>query len=227
MARQKDKTSLRFQVTDTGIGIKEKDQGMIFEPFRQVDMSNTREYGGTGLGLTIANDLLQKMNSCLHFKSTYAKGSAFYFELLLPCEKDRPTDSSKESSGKMTGNAFFNNKKILIAEDNPVNMEYAKTALAMFSKDLKILKAKNGKEAYQKYQEHKPDLILMDVVMPDMNGYQVTAMIRQHDEQIPIIAMTAKALKEDKDNCLAAGMNDYLTKPVSLAQLLETIKRYL
>src|SRR6056297_1643162 len=188
MERQKDQTRLLFQVTDTGIGIKEKDKEMIFEPFRQVDMSNTREYGGTGLGLTIANDLLLRMESRLQFKSTYAKGSTFYFELLFPCEKDRPTDSSKESSGKMTDNAFFNNKKILIAEDNPVNMEYAKTALAMFSKDLKILKAKNGREAYQQYREHKPDLILLDIVMPDMNGYQATKMKRQHDMQIPIVA---------------------------------------
>jgi CheY-like chemotaxis protein len=106
-------------------------------------------------------------------------------------------------------------------------MEYAKTALALFSKDLKILKAKNGKEAYQQYLEHNPDLILMDIVMPDKNGYQVTRMIRQHDTKIPIIAMTAKALKEDKDTCLAAGMNDYLTKPVALIQLLKTLKKYL
>jgi PAS domain S-box-containing protein len=225
--RQKDKTRLLFQVTDTGIGIKEKDREMIFEPFRQVDMSNTREYGGTGLGLTIADDLLQKMGSSLDFKSRYGKGSTFYFELLLPCEKDRTTDFSKESSGEITDNPSFKNKKILIAEDNDVNMEYAKTALALFSKDLKILKAKNGKEAYQQYLEHNPDLILMDIVMPDKNGYQVTRMIRQHDTKIPIIAMTAKALKEDKDTCLAAGMNDYLTKPVALIQLLKTLKKYL
>jgi len=106
-------------------------------------------------------------------------------------------------------------------------MNYAQTALALISKNLQILKAKNGKEAYQQYREHKPDLILMDVVMPDMNGYQATKMIRQHDMQIPIVAMTAKAYKEDKDTCLASGMTDYITKPVSLDQLQALLKKYL
>ena len=227
LERQENKSKLLFKVTDTGIGIKEKDHEMIFEPFQQVDMSNTREYGGTGLGLTIANDILQKMGSKLDFKSTYGKGSTFYFEVLLNCDKGKMKNPGKESTKKSSDNAFLNNKKILIVEDNTVNMEYAQTALNMFSKELKIFKANNGKEAYDQYLEHQPDLILMDIVMPVINGYQATAMIRQQDEQVPIIAMTAKALKDDKQNCLSAGLNDYITKPVSLNRLMSILKKYL
>ena len=179
------------------------------------------------MGLTIANDILQKMGSKLDFKSTYGKGSTFYFEVLLNCDKGKMKNPVKESTKKSSDNAFLNNKKILIVEDNTVNMEYAQTALNMFSKALKIFKANNGKEAYDQYLEHQPDLILMDIVMPVINGYQATAMIRPQDEQVPIIAMTAKALKDDKQNCLSAGLNDYITKPVSLNRLMSILKKYL
>jgi len=115
----------------------------------------------------------------------------------------------------------------LIAEDDEINMKLAKIALARFSKELILIEAKNGEQAFQLYQKHRPDIILMDVVMPEVDGYQATARIRQIDSQIPIVAMTAKALKEDKAICLSMGMNDYITKPISLEQLKETIIRYL
>ncbi len=225
--RLNGKVKLKFKIADTGIGIMPKDQEIIFQPFQQVDMSSTREYEGTGLGLTIVSDLLQKMESALHLNSTFGKGSEFYFELLLPCYEEKPNPLSKKNSENPVEYLAIKNKKILIAEDNQINMEYAQIALSMFIKDLQIIKARDGKEAYNLYLEHKPDLILMDIIMPDLDGYQTTAMIRQQDTKIPIIAMTAKALKEDKQACINSGMDDYITKPVSIAQLIETLKKYL
>ena len=118
-------------------------------------------------------------------------------------------------------------KKILIAEDDPINMKLIKTALLRFSKGLILIEAKNGKEAYQNFIEHKPDLIFMDIVMPVRDGYKAAEMVRERDSQIPIVAMTAKALKEDKKICLKFGMNEYITKPFSLEQLKEMLKKYL
>lgn len=225
--KQDGKAKLLFKVTDTGIGIKEMDQKAIFEAFRQVDMSTTRRYEGAGLGLTINKNLLQKMDSTLNLISTYGKGSTFSFELQLPYEEEKEADSDIPEVEDTVKALCFKNKKILIAEDNAINMRYAQTALSIFSKDIQILTAKNGKEAYKQYLEHKPDMILMDIIMPGIDGYQATKMIRQHDTQIPIIAMTAKAYQEDKADSLAAGMNDYITKPVSLDQLKEILKRHM
>jgi len=108
-----------------------------------------------------------------------------------------------------------------------VNMKYAKKALSVFSKKIQIIEAKDGEEAYERYLRHKPDLILMDIIMPKIDGYQATGMIRQSDKNVPIIAMTAKALKEDKEACFDSGMDDYLTKPVSLEQLKDMLRKYM
>jgi len=224
---QDDRVRLLFRVTDTGIGIKKEDQEIIFRPFHQLDMSNTRMYGGTGLGLAISRDLLRKMDSTLELKSNYGEGSEFFFELMLPYEENNPSSTEESVKVAPANSSPYAGKKILIAEDNHINREFAKTALSLFSKDLKIIEAQNGKEAYQQYLDHKPDLILMDIIMPKVDGYQATAMIRQEDTTTPIIAMTAKAMKEDKQTCLAAGMNDYMTKPVSLTQLNQVLEKYL
>ena len=224
---QDDRVRLLFSVTDTGIGIKQDDQEIIFRPFHQLDMSNTRAYGGTGLGLAISRDLLQKMNSTLKLKSIYGEGSEFSFELLLPYYEPKPVSTEDLDPAEPVNNCSYSGKKILIVEDNHINMEYVKTALSLFSKDLQIIEAHQGKEAYQQYLNHKPDLILMDIIMPKVDGYQATAMIRQEDTTIPIVAMTAKAMKEDRQTCLEAGMNDYITKPVSLNQLNQILDKYL
>src|SRR6056297_956208 len=180
-----DNVRIRFQVTDTGIGIKEKDQEIIFKAFQQADMSITRQYEGTGLGLTISSDLVQKM------------GSTFSFELLLPYENEKEQASGKNDVEGLIKPLSVKGKTVLIAEDNQINMRYADKALSMFSKDIRIVKAKDGKEAYKLFLEHKPDLVLMDLIMPEVDGYQATAMIRNRDEQTPIVAMTAKAYSED------------------------------
>lgn len=226
---KKKKLKLYVSVSDTGIGIKEEHQKIIFEAFSQADMAITRRFGGTGLGLAISKQILKKMDSDLQLTSTPGKGSNFYFELLLDYDESSREDSDTTAipyEKKETLNNFAG-KKIMIVEDDPINMKLAKAALLRFSKKMIILKAKNGKEAQQLFQEHRPNLVFMDIVMPEMDGYQATHLIRQIDEQTPIIAMTAKALKEDKEISLNSGMNDYITKPFSLEQLKEMLEKYL
>src|SRR6056297_506539 len=225
--RKHDKVRLLFEVTDTGMGIKEEEQEKIFEAFRQAKMSTDKKAQGTGLGLAISKKMLELMGSTLKLKSVYGKGSTFSFKLVLPFEMVPPVVSKKTRSEKTEETPALTGKKILIAEDNAINMHYIQTAISLFSKDIQVLKAENGKEAYHLYREHHPDLIFMDILMPEVDGVHATALIRQQDGQTPIIAMTAKALEADKESCLAAGMNEYITKPVSLERLRETLKKYL
>ena len=227
LERQEEQVRLLFKVQDTGIGIKETEQERIFEPFRQADMSTTKRAQGTGLGLAITKSLLEKMESTLQLKSTEGAGSTFFFELNLPCEKERPSETNQTEESHPADVQPFKDKKVLIAEDNPVNMQYAKTAIALFSKGIQLIEAENGQEAYESYLKHKPDLILMDIVMPGVDGFQATGMIRGQDREIPIVAMTAKALKADREDCLEAGMDDYISKPVSLEQIKELLQKYL
>ena len=225
LERQHDQARLLFKVSDTGMGIKQEEQMKIFEPFQQADMSADKKAQGTGLGLAISKKMLELMDTSLELESEYKKGSTFSFELLLPC--DETTDRDTTADDLTQEHSLFKNKKVLIVEDDPVNMQYAQTALGMLSKDIQIITAENGEEGYEQYREHQPDLILMDIRMPKLDGYQATNMIRADDEKVPIVAMTAKALEEDKEDCLAAGMSDYITKPVSLEQLKKTLKKYL
>ncbi|MFW6263369.1 MAG: PAS domain S-box protein, partial [Thermotogota bacterium] len=227
MEKQDQQAKVLFKVSDTGIGVKENEQEMIFDAFQQADMSNTRKFGGTGLGLTISSALLQKMGSTLAFKSKYGKGSEFQFELLLPFDREEETIIVSSDTDKKPKTPSSKKKKVLIAEDNQVNMNYAQTAFTMLSKDLQIIQAKDGKEAYKLFLEHNPDLILMDIIMPYIDGYQATAMIRNRNKTVPVIAMTAKALQEDKEACLRAGMNEYIAKPVSFEKLKDILKKYL
>ncbi len=227
---ENQKIKLYVSVKDTGIGIKTEHQKMIFDAFSQVDMTITRKFGGTGLGLAISNQLLKKMNTVLQLESSPEKGSNFYFEIVLDYYNNENVEKQTNPTNIGSLETALPNlvgKKILIAEDDPINMKLIKTALLRFSKGLILIEAKNGKEAYQNFIEHKPDMIFMDIVMPVRDGYKAAEMVRERDSQIPIVAMTAKALKEDKKICLKFGMNEYITKPFSLEQLKEMLKKYL
>jgi PAS domain S-box-containing protein len=225
--KERKQVTCHFCIKDTGIGIKEKDLKTLFEPFTQVDMSNTRKYEGTGLGLSITQRLLEKMGSTLHVKSEYGKGSEFYFELTMPYEIEEKNKPETKLTEENEVSSKYVNTKILLAEDNTINRALIRAAISMFSKDIQIIEAENGKVAYEMYLKHKPNLIFMDIVMPEVDGYRACAMIRQKDKKIPIIAMTAKALKGDREECLKAGMDDYLSKPISLPELRSTLEKYL
>ena len=225
-----DKTCVRFVVSDTGIGIPNDKKNVIFESFSQVDSSTTRKYGGSGLGLTITSRLVSIMNGNIWFESELGKGTSFYFTIDFQevdniCEINKLT--KKELSNKKLAPVSDKKLKILVAEDNEVNQLLTKLMLEEFGHHVTI--AENGKEALSHYENYQFDIILMDVQMPEMSGFEATAVIREREKEkkshIPIIAVTAHAMQGDKDRCLKAGMDNYITKPIDPDKLFEIIEK--
>lgn len=224
----RNKTKIRFSVLDTGIGIKKDFQKEIFNAFSQGDNSTTRRFGGTGLGLTISNQLLSLMDSKLNLESEIGKGSEFFFDVILK--------TSNEKSSQLIDNfdVIINEKekpdfghenfKVLIIEDNKINMLLAKTLIKQIIPNGTIFEAENGKIGVEKFNILHPDIILMDVQMPIMNGYEATQEIRKTTKgrHIPIIALTAGTVVGEREKCLEVGMNDYASKPI-LKEVLEGI----
>lgn len=222
---------LLFSVKDTGIGIRAENQEKIFNSFEQEDNSTTRKFGGTGLGLAISNQLLGLMNSKLLLKSKFGEGSEFYFEIEL--EKSIHLNNVTQDLSKInktTSKTILNETqlKILIVEDNKVNMFLAKTLVKRILPNCTILEANDGEEAIEQFKKEKLDIILMDVQMPVMNGYEATAEIRKitQTDTIPIIALTAGIMLGEKEKCLEAGMNDYISKPIIQKELEEIIVKW-
>lgn len=220
---------LRFSVKDTGVGIKEEYIDKIFDAFSQGDNSTTRKFGGTGLGLTISNQLLSLMKSKLQINSVYKEGSEFFFEITFKGtdkiqKKVLILEVIENTKSKKTIDFGQENYKILIVEDNKINMLLAKTLIKQIIPNATIYEAINGKEAVEKFSILKPDLILMDVQMPVMNGYEATQEIRKMPlgTHIPIIALTAGIVIGEKEKCLNVGMNDYASKPI-VKETLQTI----
>jgi len=221
---------LCFAVKDTGIGIHKNNQQKIFEAFSQEDNSTSKKFGGTGLGLTISNQLLGLMHSHLDLKSELGQGSEFSFVLDVSYSDEIP-DSQKPTQKLVTSEPHNNvistdNKLIYIVEDNKINMLLAKTLVKQILPNAEIIELQNGKEALEKTESLRPDLILMDIQMPIMNGYESTAAIRKlpDSQQIPIIALTAGTVLGEKEKCLEFGMNDYIPKPID-KEMLEKIIR--
>ncbi|MCD0490584.1 PAS domain S-box protein [Pedobacter sp. MC2016-14] len=217
---------LRFEVKDTGIGIKKDKQAKIFDAFAQEDASTTKKYGGTGLGLTISNKLLSLMGSKLQLESAPDKGSCFFFDIKLPAEAgDKVLKPQKlnQVSFKIQSEEVT----ILVVEDNMINKLLAKTMIKRIIPHGSVLEANNGEEALALYEQ--ADLILMDIQMPLMNGYEATKIIRamETDRHIPIIALTAGNVKGEKEKCLEAGMDDFVTKPFSEETIVQLFKTWL
>nr|WP_315207585.1 response regulator [uncultured Flavobacterium sp.] len=213
-----DKVILKFAVTDTGIGISEEKIGTIFENFQQATSETSRLYGGTGLGLAIVKQLIEPQNGTIRVNSTIHKGSTFSFT--LPFQK---TNSDVELENELTEiDSEMKNKKVLVVEDIALNQLLMKTLLDDFGFELDI--AENGKIAIEKLQEKDFDIILMDLQMPEMNGFEATKYIRNTmHSTIPIIALTADVTTVDVDKCKAVGMNDYIAKPVDETELYNKI----
>lgn len=215
--------SFQFYVSDTGIGVSPEKQTIIFERFRQADEGIARHYGGAGLGLAIAKTYIEKMGGNIRLESIPKKGSTFYFDIpVIPIEREQ-----KMSSENIINTInIWENKKILIVEDELVNF-------LLFQRVLKrtgaaIIHASSGNEAIAKYFEIPDiDLILMDIRLPDINGLEVTRVIRKNSPDIRIIAQTAYAMEEDKTKCIEAGCNDYISKPINIKKLLEKINEQL
>jgi PAS domain S-box-containing protein len=207
---------IRFSVIDTGIGILPINQKRIFEPFLQEDNSTTRKYGGTGLGLTITNQLLQLMESKLKLISKPEEGSHFYFDLILTENDSLEIKETELDESIKNYDTSELSMKILVVEDNKINMLLIKTILKSLFPKSELIESKNGEEAVNQFIESKPDLILMDVQMPVLNGLEATKKIRalEQNSNVPIIALTAGTLKEERDLCFSSGMSDYVSKPV-------------
>lgn len=210
---------IQFFVKDTGIGLDDKYQGVIFERFRQVDEGATKKYDGAGIGLSIAKKLTELLNGKIWVESTLGKGAAFYVK--LPHKDEKP-------ESVFTQPAVFNweNRKILVAEDKKINFEIIQETLS--TTHVKLIWAKNGEEALEKIKQEKDiDLVLMDIQMPVMDGYETTKLIKEFNAEIPVIAQTAYALPQDNYKCFDAGCDDYIAKPISIDLFMNKINRFL
>jgi len=209
MEVENEKAKIKFEVKDTGVGIEATKLEKIFESFSQEDESTTRKFGGTGLGLSISKQLVALLGGELSVKSELGEGSNFYFVLNLPIGKK--TIKKKKIIIDTETNPL-KNKKVLLVEDNEINRFLATTVLGKW--DLNVDLAEDGKKAVDKVQANSYDVVLMDIQMPVMGGVEATQIIRkQLKMDIPIIALTANAVKGDREEFLAAGMDDYISKP--------------
>lgn len=220
---EKEQAALRFTVSDTGIGIPEEKIDRLFKSFQQVDSSTTRRFGGTGLGLAIVKNLITFMGGCIDVESIPGEGSKFTFIISFKIS------NSKASSDTPGNEANFHNKdiSILLVEDNTVNQTLIIKLLER--KEIKVDVTGNGRAALRILEEKVYDLILMDIQMPEMDGYETTQEIRNKEAitgmHTPIIALTANATEQDRNLCLKAGMDDFLTKPLRSRKLYECIYR--
>lgn len=224
---------LRVAVSDTGIGIPRDKQHLLFESFSQVDGSHTRSYGGTGLGLAISKEIVERMGGTISFESEEGKGSTFTFTARLV------------AAGEMTGAAEVQpelppaqpslqrkpggQRHLLVTEDDATIRQVLGTMLMML--EYRVDFAEDGRMAVEMWERGNYDMILMDVQMPRLDGFQATRAIREQEEargvRIPILAMTAHAMKEDEERCIAAGMDDYISKPIDFQECLQKISTLL
>jgi signal transduction histidine kinase/ActR/RegA family two-component response regulator len=220
--RGNDTVSVTFTVQDTGVGIPLHVQERIFEPFTQADSSTTRRFGGTGLGLTICRRLIMAMGGVLAIESEPGRGSTFRATVSLPVAsvKDLPSAAANAHIRRSERDL-----RILLAEDNRVNQKVAVALLSKMGHRVRV--AENGALAVEAVQNEEYDLVLMDCEMPEMDGYDATRAIRKLGSRgtLPIVAMTAYAMPEDRQRCLDAGMTDYLPKPISTERLSKLIDR--
>lgn len=219
-----DEVLMRFEVQDTGIGVEAAKLVKLFEAFEQADASTTRIHGGSGLGLTITRNLAHLMGGEAGAESTPGRGSTFWFTAMLGRGH---AGAPQAASAAAQPEPLKPGARILLVEDNAINRE---VAVALLGKTGWVVDtAENGRVAVAMVRDNAYDLILMDLQMPEMDGLEATRMIRSMagQEQLPILAMTAAVFEEDRQACLDAGMNDFITKPINLGSLLATINKWL
>ena len=225
--------TIQIGVSDSGIGISREQQKKLFAPFQQADSSISRKFGGTGLGLVISKNIIEMMGGTINVDSEAGKGTTFVFTIQVEISASA-SDYSFDGNNEKESACAFPGRHILLAEDVEINREIVLSLLEPMNVEIEC--AENGLQAIQLFKE-KPDfydLILMDMQMPEMDGLEATRQIRgfeaklpEHSKSVPIIAMTANVFKEDIEKCRLAGMNDHLSKPLSMPMMLKKLQTYL
>ena len=218
-----ESATVMVRVDDTGIGIPKDKHALIFDRFTQADSSTSRSYGGTGLGLAISKKILELQGVALRLQSEPGKGSCFYFTQTFPVDKEGVADVVKTLSGEGQG-PLLSNISILLVEDNPLNVLVAQTMLE--NNGARVEVATNGAEALDLLDAGRHHLVLMDLHMPVMDGYEATVLLRRRGETLPIIALTASTPKEVESEAFAAGLNDVIVKPFSPDELYRIILQH-
>ena len=219
--------SLSFSIIDTGIGIPEDKLRTVFESFQQSRSSDTRRFGGTGLGLTISKQLVELMDGKISVESKEGSGTTFSFEINFPAGS--PERLKEQKSAEQIDGSILDGMKILLADDNEYNRIVTHDTLTSKA-SVDITEATNGQEAIELLSLKDFDVVLMDVQMPLMDGYEATSQIRNlksevRNHNIPVIALTASVIRSDLDKCREAGMNDYVPKPFKVSQLISVIAK--
>jgi len=223
-----NKSKIKIRVTDTGIGIPENEQDKLFKLFSQIDQTTQREYGGTGLGLAISKNLVELMGGEIGVESTLKVGSTFWFNIDLDTVEETNSTISKTEVNKNNKSKNNGALKVLVVEDNMINQKIAKGIINQLGH--KVTVADNGQIGIEIFKKNSFDIVLMDIQMPVMDGFTATKEIREweHDENkspVYIIALTANALKEDREKCFAVGMNDFLSKPFKINDIKSALDR--
>jgi PAS domain S-box-containing protein len=226
-------TKLLFSVEDTGIGISDKFKNKLFKVFSQGDDSYTKKYGGTGLGLAISKEIINLMNGEIWAVSKEGEGSTFYFTVEFSINSNIMNSNSREdkANSELIASTKYNTSiaTILVVDDNEINKKVASAFI--IKKGYNCLCASNGKQAIEIFEKDNIDLILMDIQMPELNGFEATKIIRENEKsnesRIPIIAMTAYAMTGDRQKCINAGIDDYMSKPIEANELYKKIENYL
>jgi signal transduction histidine kinase/DNA-binding response OmpR family regulator len=230
-----DTAVVRFDVVDTGVGIAPHAREHLFKPFSQADSSTTRKFGGAGLGLNICQRLVQLMGGTIDFDSQVGRGSTFWFTAPLPIAASAATpdvDGASLERAQTRGAGIQRagrGRRVLVVEDSWMNQQVAVSMLEQVGYTAEV--AADGREALEALERKSYAMVLLDCQMPELDGYQVAAEVRRRESRegrqpVPIVALTASAMAADRERCLAAGMNDYLAKPVRIAELAAMVERW-
>ncbi len=220
ISKKENSCKVHFSVEDSGIGIQKENQGKVFGVFSQAKLSTEKNYGGTGLGLAISKEIVKLLGGNLTLESVPNEGSTFSFSLDFLIAKEY--SSEREQS---TGSVGLVGKKVLVVDDNEVNLQVVEMLVKKW--DLQVIKCQSGREAVELANEESPDIVLMDVQMPGMNGFEATEEIKKMNPDLPIVALTACTSDEVKDKMDVCGMADVLTKPFVPEELYQVLLKYI